>query len=86
MIAMKIQSPLTKPLPKPPEIVLSCRHYGDFSNPVQHSHLYRWGSDWTLKIKRIQPKKDKKVKKNAKNEKKQYILNDSGHYILTETL
>ena len=32
---------------KPQKPSVFTKHYGDWSNPVEHSHLYRWGSDLT---------------------------------------
>lgn len=39
------------------------KHYGDWTNPVEHSHLYRWGADMTKALKRIIPKTSKQRKR-----------------------
>ena len=88
MITLTTQFAPPIPTPKSTETVINCKPYGDFSNPVQHSHLFRWGVDQILKIKRIQPKKEKKcpTKKKENNTEKQFFLNNCGHYIQTKPL
>jgi hypothetical protein len=64
------------------------KHYGDYTNPVEHWHLFRWGADQTVKAKGIVSKNAKKRSRKTFNsiqfedENESIIFqNHDGHWI-----
>lgn len=67
---------------------LHVRHYGDWSNPVEHSHLYRWGADQTQAKRPIKARKPKKkgtqttILRQFESESEFVVLNEVGGYVV----